>query len=474
MQLRTDARQRKIFKFDPSGAKQQDSFLRDLTVFTERFLEGGNVHVDHFKIPKVQWQQGTLSDMIDYPSFQYPYKPVDHLKTQVVYAGGEHRLRPGFERYITVPFTGIGGETGQNSYPTRYILQQISLTFPEMALPPNWERYSEYVDRFANEREKFKLFRPSLNTGFSLITFLVQYRDMIKFFESWLKRGSLLRRFRRLAGSRSYKELLLNASNEWLELQYGTLQLGRDLSSIFKILSYWKKNADIFVANANKNLMETRFISRTSEIDAGVVADFPFGIPLYSNGRCTVRDSYHVEAHGTVVYKYDIPHLHWFLARLAQLSDSFGISLDVSVLWDLIPFSFVLDWFVDVGGWLHRNRIDSFPAKVTFVEYGRSTKIQRNRSVEWWCQSDAGGFIANVPVANIFHTNYVREVAPLPFDVIEADFDPNLVGQQNRQSVVGIVDLSGWNGAKRSLNASALAFQQFLKRRLKRPSGKTP
>jgi hypothetical protein len=39
---------------------------------------------------------------------------------------------------------------------------------------------------------------------------------------------------------------------------------------------------------------------------------------------------------------------------LAQKIDSMGFALTLQNVWDLIPYSFVLDWFIDIGGFLER------------------------------------------------------------------------------------------------------------------------
>jgi hypothetical protein len=42
------------------------------------------------------------------------------------------------------------------------------------------------------------------------------------------------------------------------------------------------------------------------------------------------------------------------LSRLAAKVDSMGFALTLENVWDLIPYSFVIDWFIDIGGFLER------------------------------------------------------------------------------------------------------------------------
>lgn len=42
------------------------------------------------------------------------------------------------------------------------------------------------------------------------------------------------------------------------------------------------------------------------------------------------------------------------LVRLGSVMDSLGVNLNPAILWDVVPFSFVVDYFVGIGDWLER------------------------------------------------------------------------------------------------------------------------
>lgn len=48
--------------------------------------------------------------------------------------------------------------------------------------------------------------------------------------------------------------------------------------------------------------------------------------------------------------------------------DALGIELNPVIIWDAIPFSFVVDWFFDVGGFLGRYSTDSFELPVVLID----------------------------------------------------------------------------------------------------------
>lgn len=48
--------------------------------------------------------------------------------------------------------------------------------------------------------------------------------------------------------------------------------------------------------------------------------------------------------------------------------DTLGIELNPRILWDEIPFSFVVDWFFGVGSWLNQYRVDALELPIVLVD----------------------------------------------------------------------------------------------------------
>jgi hypothetical protein len=87
------------------------------------------------------------------------------------------------------------------------------------------------------------------------------------------------------------------------------------------------------------------------------------------------EDSYH----GTLAYRYFAPEMNSFLGRIAQFLDSLGVSRDLSIIWNAIPFTFIVDWFYNVGEFLHSERIDNYPFTVFMDGFceSMSCKVRR-------------------------------------------------------------------------------------------------
>lgn len=56
-----------------------------------------------------------------------------------------------------------------------------------------------------------------------------------------------------------------------------------------------------------------------------------------------------------------------YIDILRALMDSLGFELNPRILWDAIPFSFVLDWFFGVGSWLESHKHDTLELPVAYM-----------------------------------------------------------------------------------------------------------
>jgi hypothetical protein len=60
--------------------------------------------------------------------------------------------------------------------------------------------------------------------------------------------------------------------------------------------------------------------------------------------------------------------------NIRGLMDTLGVELDPRIAWDAIPFSFVLDWFLGVGDWLHQFRVDALQLPIDLIDSAVSYK----------------------------------------------------------------------------------------------------
>jgi hypothetical protein len=120
----------------------------------------------------------------------------------------------------------------------------------------------------------------------------------------------------------------------WLEYRYGWLPLLMDV-----------KGAAEFFAQQHV-LRPTRFTVSASE-EATMTSTWQYLQARYGDGAVFASeffDSAHVKTRVKIWCELTSPHL----SEMQQL----GLTNPALVAWELVPFSFVFDWFVSVGDWL--------------------------------------------------------------------------------------------------------------------------
>jgi len=112
-----------------------------------------------------------------------------------------------------------------------------------------------------------------------------------------------------------------NAASHWLELQYGWLPLLKDV-----------KDATQFIERRLLDPVLPRFKVRAQNDVLG---------------KCI--ESYNEWA---TVANRQMCQLIYYPSAPLSLSESLGLTDPYSVLWEKLPYSFVIDWFLPVGPWI--------------------------------------------------------------------------------------------------------------------------
>jgi len=63
------------------------------------------------------------------------------------------------------------------------------------------------------------------------------------------------------------------------------------------------------------------------------------------------------------------------------LLDTLGVKPDPSIIWNAIPFTFLIDWVIDVGGFLRRFSTDNLGLKTVVHDFCSSHKSVTTRSI---------------------------------------------------------------------------------------------
>jgi hypothetical protein len=194
--------------------------------------------------------------------------------------------------------------------------------------------------------DAFVATRPDL-TSLSIPNFLLELKDLPRLFQLWKKQLSI---------AKNAAGLRLNWSFGWKPLLGDLQTMVQTLSSVRQRLLEWEKTVGLVYQRTHTCLTDT--------IPASGNFTYPSGLhKVYFSGSVTRQ----VTAYLT--YKtLPIGALNGVDKILKAYLDALGFELNPKIVWDAIPFSFVVDWFFDVGGWLNRFKIDTLELPVVCVD----------------------------------------------------------------------------------------------------------
>jgi len=256
-----------------------------------------------------------------------------------------------------------------------YRLEEFSSTFRDARLPT-----------------EIRIRRDPFDTDFSIWYLVVDLLDLVKIYTRIFKPNDLSKRYRqnnRLTRARAAifgtdDRTASEFHNANLFTQFGLLPTIRDFQEFFTLLKEWTDRYDqaqdeLFRRKHTYHLPVTPLpaydlFTRTYEGLRGYAPEKSFSL------TAEVTTSVGARFNRTLRYHYTAPEFQGWMSRIKQFVDAFGI-LDPAAIWDVIPWSFVLDWFIKIGPWLHNNRPRLFSAGYHVLDYCES--IKRVDTVNW-------------------------------------------------------------------------------------------
>jgi hypothetical protein len=275
---------------------------------------------------------------------------------------------------------------------------------------------------------ELRVSRDPFDTGFSIWYLVTDIVELVKIYKNIFRPLDLSKRYRQSQRLQRLRETLTGREKETasqlhnsnLFIHFGLLPTVADFQAFFTLCKKWTDRYD-----QAKELFRKKHLYHLPAVDAPFLNlfDRTFHSAAYApeatfDIRVELSTLVKARFHRTLQYQYTAPEFQGWLSRLRQFVDAFGI-LDPSAIWDIVPFSFVLDWFIQVGKWMHNNRPRLFAADIKVLDYCES--IKRVDVANWYLSYYAMKFNAvgeafNPPyephterfVWRETYTNYVR------------------------------------------------------------------
>ncbi len=230
--------------------------------------------------------------------------------------------------------------------------------------------------------DAFALLKPDL-TELSVPNFLLELNQIPDLFQRWKTNLSLLK----------------NLANKRLQWSFGWKPFLGDLEAMKSVITSVYQRCVEWNNKAGEELNRQKLIATYNDSSSG-----NFVYP--SGSHKTYWEGYRVgklSAH----FKFktqEIPELRTMEGVLRVYLDALGFELNPRIIWDAIPFSFVLDWFFDVGGWCNRFKMDTLTLPVELVDSYLQYKEELRCETHWERASD-GLYIPQPRSGPVFEVN---------------------------------------------------------------------
>lgn len=209
-------------------------------------------------------------------------------------------------------------------------------------------------------QRSYQVMRPKLESELSIPNFFIELRDVRRLFPSIVSsvENILLRR------SKGVSDAILTKT-------YGIDPLVGDLKRMATALSSLKKEAQKLRQNSGKP--NKRFYSETIDVSSEK-SEENWGSIIFGHevDPCQIKYT----AAMTYSYEYDVSAIPDFNLMLASYL-GFRAKKLPEILWDAIPFSFVVDWVLKIGDFLSQFDDGVIPCRVVVTHYTLSGKYER-------------------------------------------------------------------------------------------------
>jgi len=298
---------------------------------------------------------------------------------------------------------------------------------------------SEYVAR------SLSVMLPHIKSEMSLVNSIIELKDfkslgvqLSRIMKGQFKKDwSSLRSLVNYAGRKmSLRQLLRGTANVYLQTQFNILPLLSDIAAMQRCLKGTANQVAKLQGEAGKRL-KRRYTCPLESACWSTEETKSWGFPTVYQPNYIKTGQSHVTGEGSgtrhagtfkgtrtmtssgsfnaqIEYSYTFLQYQKEHAKMLGLLDGLGVNLNPAIIWNAIPWSFVVDWVVGVSRWLGQFKVSNMDPSILIYRYAYSTNQQRDTTVR--IQPNVGLAYASSPAytsTQTTETAYRRVVGKL-------------------------------------------------------------
>jgi hypothetical protein len=242
---------------------------------------------------------------------------------------------------------------------------------------------------------------PSIKKELSLVNSVWELKDLVSLKQTvsgvlqHVAKPSLVafKSFKRSIGNlvKQKREDLRVSSDVYLQWKFNISPLISDIAGIFLAVKRLERRINDLVTRSgcvqNRHFawVWREFVDEYDEkLNVGYFSDQyrlnPLNVQNLSRSVSYDPTAFHAQIRYNFNYSgYQIAH-----ARLLSLLDAFGVNLNPQIIWNAVPWSFVIDWVLGVGQYLDSLKLENMKPQINILEFLWSVKRQRRIMVTKW------------------------------------------------------------------------------------------
>lgn len=250
-----------------------------------------------------------------------------------------------------------------------------------------------------------------------------------------------------------------SVAGEALNLQFGIIPSVGDIRSLAQSVLKANKIVAQFQRDSGKTIRRRRTVREDrSYVDHGVVQGFPamatygsnpntigeFYDP-YSGAVLRISDVYTERIWFSGAFSYHLDQASSYLGEMTRYSQQadrlLGTDLSIDLIWELTPWSWLLDWWTNLGGFF--ANVDAFAKDNLVLKYGyvmHQIGAVRERTIAGMVPVENGTGPGSTSTWSEVISKTRTRATPYGFGLNPADWSPQ------RWAILGALGLSGGTG----------------------------
>ena len=271
-------------------------------------------------------------------------------------------------------------------------------------------------DELSGHYNRWNRVKPSMATRANLFQFLVELKDFKRMFDLIPKKHTGFNTWKQLRGTVGY------GNDVHLNYNFGWKPFVRDIMSVYDGIGKFNKKLDRLLDNADKDLRR--------RVRDEVATELSYTRNLQTVGSSGWQMKTTVQASGyygsAFNYRYVLPEYGRDELFARAWADMLGLNITPANVWRVLPSSFIVDWFFNVGGILDQYSSNWIEPAVTMTDAAASRKLNCHVSIALRTPTvDYGGRWYPALTAN--WACYRRRVALPKFQAAFQDLDADKI-----------------------------------------------